>query len=322
MDFLISSVAAVGAVIITNPMDVIKTRLQLQGELKAPGQYVKVYNNVLQAGFQMLKTEGIRGLQRGVYPAALYQMVMNGTRLSLYHKLQVNGYLNSSSKDGSGATRLSNIKCVLAGASVGVISGFIASPLYLVKVQLQSQADPRLAVGTQHNHNSVIAALQASMRTGGITGLYRGASTSLLRVGVGSAAQLFTYTKCRDALHNAGVCDMKSWSNALAGAMLSGVAVTACMTPFDVLSTRLYNQGVCSTTGKGLLYKNLLDCAMQIVRTEGPLALYKGWGAVYLRIGPHSFLSLVFWDVLKDAHQKWKTGAIGESTTPVGGVNE
>ena len=55
MDFLISSMAAVGAVIITNPLDVIKTRLQLDGELKAPSQYKKVYKNVLQSGIEMVK---------------------------------------------------------------------------------------------------------------------------------------------------------------------------------------------------------------------------------------------------------------------------
>ena len=55
MDFLIGAGAAVGAVIITNPLDVIKTRLQLQGELKAPGQYTKVYGNVLHGVSEIIK---------------------------------------------------------------------------------------------------------------------------------------------------------------------------------------------------------------------------------------------------------------------------
>lgn len=55
MDFLISSTAAVGAVVVTNPLDVIKTRLQLEGELRAPGKYTKVYKNVLHGGLEMAK---------------------------------------------------------------------------------------------------------------------------------------------------------------------------------------------------------------------------------------------------------------------------
>lgn len=35
-----------------------------------------------------------------------------------------------------------------------------------------------------------------------------------------------------------------SWLVALAGGMISSVAVVAVMTPFDVVSTRLYNQPV------------------------------------------------------------------------------
>lgn len=35
-----------------------------------------------------------------------------------------------------------------------------------------------------------------------------------------------------------------SWLTALVAAMLSGVAVAITMTPFDVISTRLYNQPV------------------------------------------------------------------------------
>ncbi|KAA0185698.1 hypothetical protein HAZT_HAZT000354 [Hyalella azteca] len=161
----------------------------------------------------------------------------------------------------------------------------------------------------------VFGALRNAVHKGGVLGLYRGAFTSIFRVGIGSGAQLLTYSKCRDALHNAGVrlicclnfivvCPMNSWSNALAGAMLSGMAVTASMAPFDVLSTRLYNQGV-NAQGKGLLYRNLGDCIFKIVKKEGPLALYKGWTAVYLRIGPHSFLCLMFWDILKNLHKDY-----------------
>lgn len=35
-----------------------------------------------------------------------------------------------------------------------------------------------------------------------------------------------------------------SWLTALVAAMISGVAVAITMTPFDVISTRLYNQPV------------------------------------------------------------------------------
>jgi solute carrier family 25, member 34/35 len=37
----------------------------------------------------------------------------------------------------------------------------------------------------------------------------------------------------------------------------------------------------------------------KIVRIEGPLGLFKGLGAHYLRVGPHTFFTFIFWDALK-----------------------
>ena len=61
--FLMGGLAACCSVTITNPVEVIKTRLQLQGELmrkdaKAP----VVYRGVAHAFVKIAKTEGLAGL--------------------------------------------------------------------------------------------------------------------------------------------------------------------------------------------------------------------------------------------------------------------
>lgn len=38
---------------------------------------------------------------------------------------------------------------------------------------------------------------------------------------------------------------------------------------------------------------------VKIWQQEGPLALYKGLGPAYLRLGPHTILSMLFWDELR-----------------------
>lgn len=82
--------------------------------------------------------------------------------------------------------------------------------------------------------------------------------------------------------------------------MVSGVMVVACMTPFDVVSTRLYNQAT-DAQGKGLYYRGVGDCFIKIFKKEGLWGFYKGWGASLFRLGPHTVLSLVFWQELR----KW-----------------
>lgn len=57
-------------------------------------------------------------------------------------------------------------------------------------------------------------------------------------------------------------------------------------------------------SGKGLLYNGYGDCIVKIFRTEGVFGFYKGIGASYFRLGPHTVLSLVFWDQFKGLHER------------------
>ena len=40
------------------------------------------------------------------------------------------------------------------------------------------------------------------------------------------------------------------------------------------------------------------------MKKEGPWGFYKGWGPSFLRIAPHTVLSLVFWDQLRRGYEK------------------
>ena len=86
--------------------------------------------------------------------------------------------------------------------------------------------------------------------------------------------------------------------------MTSGVMVVTMMTPFDVVSTRLYNQGT-DTTGRGLLYRGVADCFVRTFSAEGIWGFYKGAGASFFRLGPHTVLSLVIWNQLQIAHKRF-----------------
>lgn len=87
------------------------------------------------------------------------------------------------------------------------------------------------------------------------------------------------------------------------------------MTPFDVVSTRLYNQPVNALTGQGLHYTGIVDAMMKIFRTEGFRGYYKGWSASFLRLGPHTVLSLVFWQEIRRHYFDFKAQPIAELVT-------
>lgn len=69
--FVSGGLAACFAVTLTNPLEVVKTRLQLQGELASKTQVKKVYTGVFQALGVIGKKEGIRGLQKGLLCAVI-----------------------------------------------------------------------------------------------------------------------------------------------------------------------------------------------------------------------------------------------------------
>lgn len=80
MDFVVGGMAGVGAGFFSNPFDVVKTRMQLQGELRAKGQHAVHYKNIPHAMYTIVKHDGVIALQKGLVPALWFQLVVNGVR--------------------------------------------------------------------------------------------------------------------------------------------------------------------------------------------------------------------------------------------------
>ncbi|XP_071017585.1 solute carrier family 25 member 34-like [Oncorhynchus clarkii lewisi] len=286
LDFALGALSCCGACVFTNPLEVVKTRLQLQGELRARGTYQRHYRGVVQALWVVGRTDGLRGLQKGLSAGLLYQGLMNGVRLGFYSYCDAVGI--TAAPGGS----------LMSGAIAGALGAFIASPAYLVKTHLQAQTVEAIAVGHQHNHQGVSSAFANIYWREGVVGLWRGVNGAVPRVMVGSATQLATFSSTKEWVARLQWYSPNSWLVALTAACISGVAVTITMTPFDVISTRLYNQPV-DEHHSGRLYQGFSDCLVKVCRTEGVLGLYKGMGPVFFRLCPHTILSMLFWDLMR-----------------------
>ncbi|KAF6019384.1 SLC25A34 [Bugula neritina] len=279
LEFLFGGVSTCGAALFTNPLEVVKTRMQLQGELQAKGQFQVHYRNVFHAFITVARHEGVSALQKGIRPALMYQFVMNGFRLGSFQLLN-----DSLLRDKNG--QITMAKSVLCGAIAGTIGGFFGSPMYMIKTHMQSKANLSIAVGYQNECNGLFASLKNIYSQYGIMGLWRGSSGAVARVMLFSPDSLLI---------------------PFTASTLSGCAIVACMTPFDVVSTRLYNQKVVGATSKGgVLYSGFTDCFYKIFAKEGLWGFYKGWAASLFRLGPHTVLSLVFWDHTRTLYSRWQ----------------
>lgn len=281
--FIAGGLAACGAVTFTNPIELVKTRMQLQGELsKTKGP--KVYKNPVQALVLIYKNEGIRGIQKGLACAYVYQLGLNGCRLGLYEPTR--NVFNGIFYPERDPLRVQNIPInIAAGAISGIAGAIIGSPMYLVKTRMQSYST-QIQIGEQTHYTSAWQGLRAIYKAEGIKGLFRGVDAAILRTGAGSAAQLPIYNFTKHEMLNSGFFG-EGPALHLSASVVAGFGVGIVMNPWDVILTRVYNQ-------KGDLYSGPVDCFVKTVRSEGIMALYKGFGAQILRIAPHTVLTLMF----------------------------
>ncbi|KAJ1476324.1 mitochondrial carrier domain-containing protein [Baffinella frigidus] len=78
--------ASAMACLFSNPLEVVKTRLQVQGEMAASAP--KKYTGLMDALVKIPREEGLRAIQKGLGPGMLYQFAMNGARLGSYPTLK------------------------------------------------------------------------------------------------------------------------------------------------------------------------------------------------------------------------------------------
>lgn len=177
------------------------------------------------------------------------------------------------------------------------MGAIVGSPFFLVKIRMQSQSSV-FKIGTQYNYPNTFSAFASIFKNeGGFRGIMKGVDAAAIRVASGSSVQLPTYDFSKRTIKRLGIIKEEGVALHFASSLASGVALVAVMNPFDVVSTRLYNEQ--NTEGKGSTYKGPFDCFFKTIKTEGVLGLYKGAIAHYLRVGPHTILTFVFFEQMK-----------------------
>ncbi|KFP56482.1 Mitochondrial uncoupling protein 4, partial [Cariama cristata] len=170
--FALSACAAAVAELVTFPLDLTKTRLQVQGEAAvhcngaAAGQAVP-YRGMLRTAAGIVQEEGLRKLWQGATPAVYRHIVYSGVRIVAYEHLRDS--VLGRAEDES----FPFWKAVVGGMSAGAIGQFFASPTDLVKVQMQMEGKRKLE-GKPLRFRGVHHAFMKILSEGGIRGLWAG----------------------------------------------------------------------------------------------------------------------------------------------------
>lgn len=280
--YALSSAAAVVAETVTYPLDITKTRLQIQGEGNVQGQMAVHKKGMVGTALGIVREEGATKIFQGLTPALYRHIVYTGCRMSFYEIIREK--ILKKNADGS----FPIWKSSLGGLTAGALGQFIASPTDLVKVQMQMEGRRRLE-GKPPRVKNTRQAFRMILANEGFRGLYRGAVPNVQRAALVNMGDLATYDSVKQRLLKFTSLQ-DNWVTHTISSICSGLVAATLGTPADVVKTRIMNQPI--KDGKGLLYRGVVDCAVKTVNQEGFFALYKGFIPIWGRMAPWS---LTFW---------------------------
>ncbi|XP_023687314.1 mitochondrial uncoupling protein 4 [Paramormyrops kingsleyae] len=281
--FILSACAATVAEIVTFPLDLTKTRLQIQGEAAQGGSGSRAYRGLVRTAFGIAREEGPLKLWQGATPAIYRHIVYSGVRMVAYEQLRESP-LGRNEDAG-----FPFWKSVVGGMLGGALGQFMASPTDLVKVQMQMEGRRRLE-GKPPRVRGVYHAFAKIISEGGVRGLWAGWVPNVQRAALVNLGDLTTYDSVKHFLLRNTTIPDNSVCHGLASTC-SGLVAAIMGTPADVIKTRIMNQPR-DNGGRGLLYKSSLDCLLQTIRGEGFMSLYKGFLPTWMRMAPWS---MTFW---------------------------
>ncbi|XP_030430382.1 brain mitochondrial carrier protein 1 isoform X1 [Gopherus evgoodei] len=129
--FVYGGLASLVAEFGTFPVDLTKTRLQVQGQsIDARFREIK-YRGMFHALFRIYKEEGILALYSGIAPALLRQASYGTIKIGIYQSLK-RLFVDRLEDE----TLLINMIC---GVVSGVISSTLANPTDVLKIRMQAQ---------------------------------------------------------------------------------------------------------------------------------------------------------------------------------------
>ncbi|XP_016661888.1 mitochondrial 2-oxoglutarate/malate carrier protein-like isoform X2 [Acyrthosiphon pisum] len=273
-----------GSAVFVHPLEVLKFRMQLSGEKGTASDH----KNSFHAIINMAKNEKLSGFYKGITANFMRQIVFTSTRVGCYTSL-----IDELKKRGQGTV----INNAIASMSTGALAAFISTPTDIAVVRMT--ADGRLPAESRRNYKGVFDALIKIRKDEGITGLWRGTVATILRAMTANLTQLMSYDEAK-------VYMMENYNmeNGLklhtVSSMISGIVYSVCSNPMDVLKTRIQQQKI--VDGKAE-YSGIIEVATTLVKSEGVMALWKGWPFYYLRVAPGTVLLFIFMEQLRKGYE-------------------
>ncbi|RVD84300.1 uncharacterized protein DFL_006059 [Arthrobotrys flagrans] len=272
--FAAGAVAGVSEILVMYPLDVVKTRIQLQ---VGGATGADAYTGTLDCFRKIIKNEGFSRLYRGISAPILMEAPKRAT------KFAANDYWGNFYRKSFGIEKMNQPLAVLTGASAGVSESFVVVPFELIKIRLQDRA-------SAGKYKGMVDCFVKLVRAEGVLALYNGLESTMWRHLVWNAGYFGVIFQAKTLLPKAETKQGQMGNDIIAGA-LGGTAGTVLNTPFDVVKSRIQN--TVRVPGQVQKYNWAVPSLFVVAREEGFAALYKGFLPKVLRLGPGGGILLV-----------------------------
>ncbi|XP_055386163.1 congested-like trachea protein [Condylostylus longicornis] len=283
--FLCGGFGGICTVITGHPLDTIKVRLQTM-PIPAAGQ-APLYAGTFDCASKTIKNEGFRGLYKGM--SAPLVGVVPIFAISFF------GYGLGKRLLQTGDNKLTYNDHFLAGAFSGCFTTIIVAPGERIKCLLQVQANtegPKL-------YNGMVDCAKKLYREGGMKSLYRGTLPTFLREIPGGGLYFFAYEYVQDKAKERSGSQTVSLLQTIFAGGAAGMAYWILGMPPDVIKSRL------QTAPSGRYPGGVRQVLSELLKTEGPRALYKGVTPVMLRAFPANAACFVGFELLMKFFDKF-----------------
>ncbi|KAK4473642.1 hypothetical protein MN116_002994 [Schistosoma mekongi] len=206
-NFLCGCGAGFIAAVVTQPLDVLRTRFIAQGE-------PKTYGSMSHAAVCIITREGARGFFRGIVPSLLLIAPQTGIQFAIYHSVnqminQGKDYLDPKPIDKSSQFHSSNrpigpIQSLISGGLAGIGSKCVIYPLDMVKKRMQVRGfeEARVQFGKIPNRNGGLCrCLIEIWQMEGAAAFFKGLRPTLLKSFVSISCRFTVYEQICRFLH-------------------------------------------------------------------------------------------------------------------------
>ncbi|CAI4053718.1 citrin SKDI_16G2860 [Saccharomyces kudriavzevii IFO 1802] len=168
----IISGASAGAcqVIFTNPLEIVKIRLQVQSDYV--GENIQRAN---ETATQIVKRLGLKGLYNGVAACLMRDVPFSAIYFPTYAHLKKDLF-NFDPNDKTKRSRLKTWELLTAGAIAGMPAAFLTTPFDVIKTRLQ--IDPRKG---ETKYNGIFHAIRTILREESFRSFFKGGGARVLR---------------------------------------------------------------------------------------------------------------------------------------------